>query len=72
MGGRGLYKGFWWGSQKEKDHYDDLGEAMMIMLKWMLQKLNGGGIVWIHLTQDRDQWWALVNAVMNLSVSIKR
>jgi hypothetical protein len=20
---------------------------------------------WIHLAQDRDQWWALVNMVMN-------
>jgi hypothetical protein len=23
---------------------------------------------WIHLTQDRDRWWALVNTVMNLRV----
>jgi hypothetical protein len=22
----------------------------------------------IHLAQDRDQWWALVNTIMNLSV----
>jgi hypothetical protein len=22
----------------------------------------------LHLTQDRDQWWALVNTVMNLVV----
>jgi len=21
---------------------------------------------WIHLAQDRDQWWALVNMIMNL------
>jgi hypothetical protein len=21
---------------------------------------------WIHLAQERDQWWALVNMVMNL------
>jgi hypothetical protein len=23
---------------------------------------------WVHLAQDRYQWWALVNAVMNLRV----
>jgi hypothetical protein len=23
---------------------------------------------WIHLAQDRDQWWALVNMIMNLQV----
>jgi len=27
-----------------------------------------GGIIWIDVAQDRDRWWALVNAVMNLSV----
>jgi hypothetical protein len=26
---------------------------------------------WIHLTQDGDQWWALVNTVMNLRVPQK-
>jgi len=23
---------------------------------------------WIHLARDRDEWWALVNTVMNLRV----
>jgi len=24
------------------------------------------GVGWVHLAQDRDQWWALVNMVMKL------
>ena len=28
----------------------------------------GGGVDWINLTQDRDRWRAVVNAVMNLLV----
>jgi hypothetical protein len=35
------------------------------MLKW---NLGWGGMDWIDLAQDRDQWWALVNTVMNLQV----
>jgi hypothetical protein len=26
---------------------------------------DGGGMDWIHLAQDRDQWSALVSKVMN-------
>jgi len=26
---------------------------------------------WIHLAQDRNQWWALANTVMNFRVAKK-
>jgi hypothetical protein len=31
-------------------------------------KIGWDGINWIHLAQDRDQWRALVNTIMNLRV----
>jgi hypothetical protein len=33
-----------------------------------LREIGWDGMDWIDLAQDRDQWWALVNTVMNLRV----
>jgi len=33
-----------------------------------LQEVGWGGIDWFSLAEDRDRWWSLVNAVMNLLV----
>jgi hypothetical protein len=33
-----------------------------------LGEIGWGGVDWIDLAQDRDQWRALVNTVMNLRV----
>jgi hypothetical protein len=33
-----------------------------------LRKTGRGGMDWIDLAQDRGQWWAFVNRVMNLPV----
>jgi hypothetical protein len=34
-----------------------------------LREMELGEMDWIHLVQDRDQWQALVNAVMNFRIS---
>jgi hypothetical protein len=40
----------------------------MIILRWILREIGWGVMGWIDLAQDRDQWRALVNKVMNLRV----
>jgi hypothetical protein len=37
-------------------------------IKMDLQEVEWG-MVWIEVAQDRERWWAVVNAVMNLRVS---
>jgi hypothetical protein len=37
-------------------------------IKMDLGKIGWGGVEWIHLTHDRDQWWFIVNTVKNLRV----
>jgi hypothetical protein len=33
-----------------------------------LREIGCGGMDWIHLAQDREQWKALVNMMLNLEV----
>jgi hypothetical protein len=46
-------------------HVDIGGKVRRIILKLIL---GLGGMDWIDLSRDRDQWRALVNPVMNLCV----
>ena len=33
-----------------------------------LQEVGCGGMDWMDMALDRDRWWALANAIMNLRV----
>jgi hypothetical protein len=69
MGRRGMHIGYWWESQKERDHYEDIVRPMWVdNIKMDLREIGWGGMGWIDLVQDRDQWRALLNTVMNLRV----
>ena len=37
-------------------------------IKMDFQEVGYGVMDWIELAHDRDRWWVLVNAVMNLRV----
>ena len=53
---------------RERDHMEEPGVDLSIILSWISRKWNGG-MDWIDLAQDRDRWRALVNAVMNFRVA---
>jgi hypothetical protein len=38
-------------------------------IKIYLRQIEFGGMDWIHIAQDRDQWRAVVDMVMNLRIS---
>jgi hypothetical protein len=45
-----------------------LGVDGRIILKWMFERLDGGGRDWIDLAQDRNRWRAFVITMMHLGV----
>jgi hypothetical protein len=61
-----MHIGYWWEIQKERDHWEDQDVGGWTILKRILGR--GDGMDWIDLAQDRDQWRAFVNTVMNLWV----
>jgi hypothetical protein len=59
---------YWWEIQKEIDHWEDQDVGGWTNIKMDLREIGWNSMDWIDLAQDRDQWRALVNTVMNLRV----
>jgi hypothetical protein len=53
--------GFWWENVKERDHLEDLVWVVSIKIDLRCEGVNGR-----YLAEDRDQWLAVVNRVMDL------
>jgi hypothetical protein len=53
--------GYWWEIREEREHKEDQDIGGWIILIW-------GDMDWIGLTQDKNQWRALVTEITNLWV----
>jgi hypothetical protein len=65
-GRRGMHVGYWWENQKERDHFEDKDVDGWSNIKINLREIGWDGMDWIDLVQDKDQWRAFVNTVMNI------
>jgi hypothetical protein len=61
-----MHIGYWWASQKERDHHEDQDVGGWTILKW--REIGWDVVDWINMAQDRDQWRTLVNTALNLRV----
>jgi hypothetical protein len=66
--GEGVHAGFWWERQKERNIYKRTRRRWENNIKMDLREIGRGGVDWVDLAQDRDQWREFVNTVMNLWV----
>ena len=66
--GRGeAYTRFWWETLRERD-YLRTSRRREDNIKIDLHEVGCECMDWIELTQDKDRWLAIVNAVMSLRV----
>jgi hypothetical protein len=63
-----MFTWFWLGGPKVRDRWEDLGR-WDDNIKLDLRETGIDEANWIQLAQDRIQWRAFVNTVMNVRVS---
>jgi 3-oxoacyl-ACP reductase-like protein len=65
--GRGVYRVLV-GKPKGKTPLGRSRRRWEVNIKMDLQEVGCGNMDWIELSRDRDRWWTLVSAVINLRV----
>jgi hypothetical protein len=45
MGRRGMHVGYWWESQKEREHREDQSVDGWTILKWLLYRMGWYGLI---------------------------
>ena len=50
-----MHAGFWWGNLREGDNLKDLRIDGKIILKWILEKYDCGGMDCFDLARDREK-----------------
>jgi hypothetical protein len=65
---RRMHIGYWWESQKVRDHWEDPRCRWVDNNKMDLREIGWDGMDWIDLAQHRDQWKPLVKTAMSLRV----
>jgi hypothetical protein len=61
-----VFTGFWLGGPKGRRPVGRPRRRWKDNIKIDLREIGIDGANWIQLAQDRVQWWACVNVVMNL------
>jgi hypothetical protein len=62
-----MHIGYWWECQGKRP-LGRPGRRWVDNIKMDHGEIGWDGMDWIDLVQNRDQWMALVNTVMNLQV----
>jgi hypothetical protein len=62
-----MHIGYWWESQKERNHLKD--QDVVDNIKMDLREIGLDSVDSIDMAQDRDKWRALVNTVLMFRVS---